>query len=298
MIKYGLGSLQKHYPMLRKGVEWMKSKNNKAVLIVAISVIMTLLLTGCDLFMTLNITDEQQELVAEYAAGLLRKYDKNGVSLKDPAKEEAEEEAETEEAETADSDTSEPGVSEPETSEPEADSETPSDIGTEEVDPAIFNEDETAIGDAPSYEDISAMGSTLGNAVGYPQVDMSYTGYEVCDRYPDQEDNSWLVSMSASEGNKLIVVHVNIANNSGEEQECDILNAGKSYRLLINDSIRVNESISVMMDAFGQYSCSMAPGQSDDTVLIFETSEDNTADIGTLSLVVRDSSGSESIGLQ
>lgn len=285
-------------------------KLGKKTALIIVSVLMTSILVSCDLIPQLDITEEQQELVTEYAAGLLRKYSKNGASLKDPLSTLEEEDTEGDEAEVeepeAETETAEPEAVESEAIESEtensddAESETEDsqDASAQDVDPLVFTEDETEIGDAPLYEDISATGSSLGNAVGYPSIDMTYNGYEVCDRYPAQEDNSWLVSMSATEGKKLIVVHINIANNSDAEQECDVLNAGKSYRLLVNDSTRINESISVMMDAFGQYSANMASGQSDDTVLIFEASEDVASDIGSLALIVRDGSGSESIQLQ
>ena len=39
-----------------------------------------LLLTGCELVPSVNLTEEQSELVVEYAAGLLMKYDANHVN--------------------------------------------------------------------------------------------------------------------------------------------------------------------------------------------------------------------------
>ena len=41
-------------------------------------------LCACDMFASLDLTEEQSGLIAEYAAGLLKKYDKNGARLMNP----------------------------------------------------------------------------------------------------------------------------------------------------------------------------------------------------------------------
>ncbi|MBQ7581617.1 MAG: hypothetical protein IJU25_02225, partial [Lachnospiraceae bacterium] len=58
--------------------------NKKRIFIVALCALMLCFLCSCGLFTSLDLTKEQSGLVAEYAAGLLKKYDRNGARLMNP----------------------------------------------------------------------------------------------------------------------------------------------------------------------------------------------------------------------
>ena len=272
----------------------MKKDHHKGKIVrtfcLALSTVLLLSFCGCGLFSSLDLTEEQSGLVAEYAAGLLKKYNRDGARLMNPdAVKEAEAEEEPEE---------QPEEPAPEEAEP-----------TPEAEPA-------AEGEEPSFEDLSAQESaedlgvedlseeestfsvsSIAECLGLEGIDVVYRDYEICDTYPDQPDNSWLISMSAREGKKLVVVKFDITNQSGEDVSCDILNAGKQYRLVVNNEKKIKETVTVLMDSFSQFNGTITPGGTEETVLIFELDEGLVESVNSLSLIVKDSAGSETFKL-
>lgn len=256
-----------------------------------IAVLMTTVLLGsfcgCGLFASLDLTEEQSGLIAEYAAGLLKKYDKNAIRLMNPdaipAPVEEEPEAPVEEQV--------PEEAEPVPEETEAvETEAPSfeDMRTED---ATGDEEEESVAEV----EYSIM--TISDYLDLDGVDVNYKDYEICDTYPDQPDDSWLISMSAREGKKLVVLHFELTNNSDSEVPCDILNAGKQYRLIVNREKRINETVTVLMDSFSQFSGNIPVGGSEQTVLIFELDEEYVDSVSSLDLMIKDSEGSETFML-
>lgn len=255
-----------------------------------LSVLLLLSFCGCALLSGPELTKEQSGLIAEYAAGLLKKYNRDGTHLMNPdAVKEAEAEEKPEE--------------QPEEPAPEEAKPTP------EAEPA-------AGGEEPSFEDLSAQDgaedpgvedvseeentfsvSSIAECLGLEGIDVVYRDYEICDTYPDQPDNSWLISMSAREGKKLVVVKFDITNQSGEDVSCDILNAGKQYRLVVNNEKKIKETVTVLMDSFSQFNGTIAPGGTEETVLIFELDEGLVESVNSLSLIIKDSAGSETFKL-
>lgn len=252
-----------------------------------LSVILAFSLCGCGMFASLDLTEEESGLVAEYAAGLLKKYNRNGAKLVNPdylqEAEAPEEEPEAEEVpeEVPASDVPEAVQESEEPSFEDLSQENAEELGVEDV----------------SGEEIAYSSASMAACLGLNDIEINYQGYDVCDTYPDQPDNSWLISMSAREGKKLVVVRFELANNSSEKQQCDILNAGKQYRLIVNNEKRINETVTVLMDSFSQYSASLDAGASEEAVLIFELDEELVEQVNTLDLVIKDSAGSETFKL-
>lgn len=253
-------------------------KDFKKVAMILGAILIFASLCGCDLFSGVDLTKEESELIAEYSAGLLRKYDSNG-KLKDVK-------------ETALDETFEEAVPTPEP--------------TSEVEPEELDFDEAssvldvidASDDAKTDEEIVTSGSSIADAFNIEGFDITYQGYELCDKYPENEDNSWLISMAAREGKKLCVIKLNISNISDSENACNILNAGKSYRLIINEENRINETVTVLMDSFSQFAELLGPGESRDTVLIFEPDASLADSISSLKLIIKDSETSDTFDLQ
>ena len=192
----------------------------------------------------------------------------------------------------------EPEVQEPDEEEPAPDvpeaGQSAEELSFEDL--SQENPDELGVEDV-SGEEIAYSSASMASCLGLTDIDINYQGYDVCDTYPDQPDNSWLISMSARKGKKLVVVRFELANNSSEKQQCDILNAGKQYRLIVNNEKRINETVTVLMDSFSQYSATLDAGASEEAVLIFELDEELVDQVNSLDLVIKDPSGSETFKL-
>ena len=244
-------------------------------------------LCACDMFASLDLTEEQSGLIAEYAAGLLKKYDKNGARLMNPdAIKEPEEEKPQEVAPTP----------EPEEAPPEEPQGTPADELSFEDLSEMEGDSDPGVEDLNS-EDITFSIKDIGECLNIPGIDVVYKDFELCDTYPEHPDNSWLISMAAREGKKLTIVRFTLQNNGDSDAACDILNAGKQYRLIVNHEKRINETVTVLMDSFSQFNATIPAGGSEDAVLIFELDNDLADSIRSLDLVIKDSLGTETFRL-
>lgn len=168
------------------------------------SVAAAFLMTGCGEMP--DLTQEETELISEYAVGVLLKYDRAyNNRLVDTSAYDLEEETE-------------PSEEEIQEEEPEPEMEEPAEVvdvsRDEEVQPAI---------------------SSVEEYYGIPNLAISYTGYEVADSYPPSEEGAVPVfSMDASPGTQLLVLKFNVQNTSGQDQQMDMLGYGATFRVSVN----------------------------------------------------------------
>lgn len=272
----------------------------KSILVIAVILVMTAL-CGCDLFGSVNLTPEESGLIAEYAAGLLRKYDINGKlkEVTDIPEEIATESQEPVQEEPVADEMATEEVLPDETEMPVEDLS--SDTG--DVEPDFFDitqgiDADDVSDDSPEAQEQITANASIAEIIGVDDFDISYQGYDILDKYPENSDNSWLISMAAKEGKKLCVLKFAITNLSSADAVCDILNSGKSYRLIVNDEKKINESVTVLMDSFSQFAENLAPGETRDAVLIFEPDSGLADSIGSLKLIIKDSETSDTLELQ
>lgn len=248
-------------------------KSMRRLYILTTAVLLICLLGGCGMFAQPDLTEEQSELIAEYAAGVLRQYDRNEGSLKEFDEDMLKEEPETPE---------EPVQEESVVDEPETEEQPETEDTAEEAAPVSAENEQPQVVYSDSFAD----------AIGIDGFDIAYTDYEVCNSYPKSEDGSWSISMSARRGKKLVVLHFNITNSNDADTECDILHQNKSYRLLLNDT-RINEQVTVLLNSMSQY-CDVIPaGATEDAILIFEADEEAAENIESMDLIIKDDHGSD-----
>ncbi len=270
---------------MRETATKRRNRRRKSIAIL-LCVLMMLSLSACGMFASLDLTEEQSGLIAEYAAGLLKKYDRNGLRLmnpdavKEPEKEEepVPEEMPVEEMPVED-------VAPPDQEEP----------SFEDMQ-ALQNAEDMSVEDVSGEEEIySAM--PIGSYLNLQGIDVTYKEMEICDTYPDHPDNSWLISMSAREGKKLVVLRFSLTNTGDADADCDILNAGRQYRLIVNHEKRINETVTVLMDSFSHFNSTIPAGGTEEAVLIFELDRDLADSISALDLMIKDGQGSETFRL-
>jgi len=226
------------------------------ILIMAVCVLTCgLLLTGCELVPSVNLTEEQSELVVEYAAGLLMKYDANHVNglmkiTDDPII-----------------------VLSPKQDEKKED---------KAVDAAIVEASDSV--SAASIEVLPEMAVALG----IPDFSVTYQDYEICDIFPETETEKLVFSMQAQEGYQLLILHFDLTNPSDNPMECDVVTNAPLIRLLVNDSERVNMQTTILINDLGSYKETVDAGATKETVLVFEVSN-SVADnlISKLDLIIK-----------
>ncbi|MCR4806505.1 MAG: hypothetical protein K5857_02405 [Lachnospiraceae bacterium] len=253
-------------------------KEIKRSIVYGMAAIMTAgALTGCGLIESTGLSQEEEDLVAEYAAGVLMRYSAGEtgglgdlrptptpIPWNDPAEVKPTEAPEEETGEEEDTDM----------------------------------EEEVPIEEVEGREDVSGQtpggalnGRNLASAIGIGDFDITYEGFEAADVYPETTGNDLSFSMQATPGRKLLIVHLNVINDSSEDKVCDVLSQNVKFRVVINENKRINEQMTILLNDLKAYNDTIPAGSSADTVLVFEAEDQVIAGINTLSLVVVNQNG-------
>ena len=233
--------------------------------IVLTTLIVSLGITGCGSTIP-EMTEEQTELVSEYAAGLILKYDK-GYSNRLV-------------------DTSVPPVAE------ETANQSVTETATEEATQSTEN---TAAQAADGVDVQADMASFLG-AEG---VTIDYSGYELCDTYPDAEDGSDLFfTMDATEGYQLMVLKFNMVNTSGADETIDLLSKNVRYRVILNGASPKNALTTMLLNDMSTYNDVVTAGATQEVVIVIEVTPEEAQQIDTISLIMKNSEESVTTLLQ
>lgn len=238
--------------------------------IIGLPLIMTgIWLTGCGNAIP-EMTMEQQELVVEFAASELLKYDVNYQSkLTAPEPEQQHEEEQGEQPK-----------------EPLIEEETlPEEI--------IADTDVTIVDNTGTVE---AQNISIADFLDLTGVEISYAGYETVDTYPEGEAKEAYFFMSATEGNKLLVLRFSALNVSGEELSIDLAKSQTRYKIILNGTEK-NALTTMLLNDMAYYQGTLAANESIELVLLCEIQDDQTEFIDTLQLKMKSVDDSATISL-
>ena len=228
-----------------------------------------LLMTGCATVP--DLTQNETELISEYAVGVLLKYDKRHRSrLVDISEYESAEETEEPEPSV------EEAVEEPE----------PAPEETAEVVDVSQDEEETqpAVSSVESYYDI-------------PNIMISYTGWEMADSYPPQAEGEIpYVSMDASEGMQLLILKFNAQNLTGEDQALNMMDYRATFRVSVNGEASKGALATMLVNDMQTYDSVIPAGSSVDMVSIVEVPQGTNPN--TIDFILRGGEQDGTIRLQ
>jgi hypothetical protein len=173
-----------------------------------------------------------------------------------------------------------------ETTEAELPTETP----TEETTPPSSTEPSAV----PSTEDISTVPtdiqsySSIADFLQLPDgIEINYQGMTVCDSYPEDGQTENFFTLDATKGKKLLVLKLGLSNNSGTEQEINILNQKCVFKVTVNDSYTRTALVTMLADDLSTYIGSVQPGASEETVLLIEIDENMASAVTSVSLTIQ-----------
>lgn len=211
-----------------------------------------------------ELSEQQQELVVEYAVSELLKHDANHeeklVELtleEDPAQ--TEEGAEEE--------------SVPETEE-KAEEEIREEPDASQV-PVIDNTQ------GQQYENVS-----IEEFLNLNSVRITYAGYETGSVYPDQGEEFYFV-MNATEGNELLIVKFMAENLSGAEMPLDISQSGTRFKITVNGQEK-NALTTMLVNDLAYFQGTLSPAEATELVLICEIPDEEAGGITSLSVTMKD----------
>lgn len=237
------------------------------------TVLAATMLTGCG---GTELTDEQSALVAQYAAGLLLKYDKNYSDrlLNDEeiaAAEEAEQLAAQKAAELE-----------------KIREEMRNSANTEST-------KNTASSESGSNGQDESQGTTeaklsMNEILQVSGFDIQYQGYELLDTYPPaeesgEEDNIYF-SLSAAPDRKLMTLRFRVTNTSDKAAKLSLVDKEILCKLVMPDGSKKNAMMTMLLNDLAFYDEELKAGESDEAVIIFEIKPDTNLEKFDLSVVI------------
>lgn len=238
---------------------------------------MTFVLTGCS---DIDLTEEENRMIAEYAADLLLKYDSEyQESL-------LEDEFDTEELTTEETSSEEMTTevtTEATTEEPTTEEITTEEPSTEVQDGEMDDTSDVSGNDSSESEDASIPPSDTGSIVdiadmvGIADASITYNRCMFLDRYPSLDQDGTFIYLEADPGYKLVVVKFDITNHSSHDTTIDLLNTDIDYRLVMNGNKAAKPMLTILMDDLGTFSSAVPANSEQSAVLVFQMS-DNLVD--------------------
>lgn len=223
------------------------------------------LFTGCN--DVIDLTEEQSTLIAEYAAGLLLKYDRNYEDRLYEGKKEEEELAESEQNDWSASEQAETQVS------------TEEEMIFEKGEDGISSPETENAGFADSEKDIAKIADVAGMSI-------TYKDYLVTSQYPVTDGEGETVHLEASDGYQLFVLQFKVANITEDTAEISMLNRDVDYRIICNGSKAAKPMLTILMNDLGTLETTVKPGEEQEAVLVFEISENLKDSLDSIDLKV------------
>lgn len=230
----------------------------------------SLLMTGCGAMP--DLTQEETELISEYAVGLLLKYDKShGSRLVDTSAYDIVEE-----------------TPEMEVLEEPVPEEAPEDLSetTQTVD--VSQDEEEAA---------EPVVSSVEEYYGIPNVTVQYTGYELTDSYPNTEnDENLFFSMEATPGTQLLVLKFLVSNTANEDQTMNMLGYGARFRVSVNGESSKGALATMLLNDMQTFDEVIPAGSSIELVSIVEVPRDIS--INSIDFILRGNEENATLRLQ
>ncbi len=238
-------------------------KRSLMILLVAVSMVT---LSGCGKVQ--ELTEEETRLIAEYAGGLLLKYDINYTDrIEQGSKDAAEMEATTEQV----------------TTEAETEQETTEEVTTE------IGKDVSGKIEQDTTEDTEATVGTeqdIAKIAGLDGVSVLYQDYIITNQYPETEEDSGFINLEASAGYELLVVRFAVNNTTEAAEQVSLIDRGLEYRIVCNGTKAANPMLTILMNDLGTFDMSVNPGEAQEAVLVFQISEEMKNQLESIKLYV------------
>ena len=243
-------------------------------------------MTGCGTFESKipTLTDEQQELVVEYATEVLLHYDRlNGDKIRPVKYSVVTDEGytlseEDYENKLKDDMTADAGLALPENDIPSADVET-----------------EVVVTDNTVEEPVVSSFSSISDCFGLSGVSIEPAGYEITDFYP-QSPTEYFV-MNATDGNRLVILRFKLTNTSGTDMRVDVPYGDVKYKITLNGNTK-NALTTLLVNDLGTYSRDLLAGESEEVVLVGEFDSADADNISSLSLAIKRESGDYAVNFK
>ncbi len=112
--------------------------------------------------------------------------------------------------------------------------------------------------------------STINEALDLGVVQVEYKGSSTCTTY----EKSDIYAVDAASGKQLLVLNMKLTNPSNQNLHVDILAMTPTFRAVVNGTESVPAQTTILPNDLSTYQSDILAGESGDTVLLFEISEE------------------------
>lgn len=231
-------------------------------------------LAGCGRQMP-ELTEEENEIITEYAVDLLLKYDKNYsnrlIDLEAYREEQASLQARME-AQAAE------------------------DAAKAEAEAQSAKEAEESGEAAVDNTIVESLISSIEEFYGIDGVVFRYMGYDLTYTYPEADESTAFFSMDATPGTELLILKFLVTNISDEQKDLNMPDYGIRTRINVGAGISENALSTMLLNDLQTYIGTLGPDESTELVAVIEVPEGTSIDNVTMTL--RSDNGSTTINLQ
>lgn len=223
-----------------------------------------------------GLTESEQRMYAEYAAGVLMKYNAGSNMRILEGKTLIDQEAKEQEAKE------------------QADKR--AQLAAEYEANKNNKKEEQNSGDNSSKGTGLSYITDMAQATGTDAFSIVYDGYEITDSYPNSGDDI-LMAMDATAGKLLFVTKYKVTNISGQPENLDMFSKQGKFRLSLNGK-RYKSQYTLLLNDLSMYKGEVGAGETVEGVLIFEIPEAEASDVNDLVLSITVDGESSSMQLQ
>lgn len=218
-----------------------------------------------------GLTDSQQKVYAEYAAGVLMKYNAGSnmrvLEGKKLTQQEEKEQALKEQQEKR----------EKAAAEYEANKKTNK------------KENQSSTSNSGSSSSNSSTGgisyiSDMASATGMDSFSITYDGYEIADSYPNSGEDV-ILAMDATEGNLFLVTKYRVTNTGSQTEDFNMFSKQAKFRVSVNGE-RYKSQYTLLLDDLSMYKGDVEAGETIETILLFEIPETAASNINDMVLYI------------
>lgn len=248
----------------REGCRWQQERGNmnKKIITGLAAVMSVLCFTGCGENKIPDLTDEQKQMVGEFTAITLLRYDTNHKSrlvdyswlLESP----------------------EPEATPQPTKEPSG------------MDPV----DETPVSGVNGQPETNV---SLEEALDLPKgIHVVFFGQSLHESYPEGEDG---FGITATQGKKLLLLSFSISNTAEQDQALDLLAMEPGFRITVNNDYSRTALFTGLENDFVTFRKTIPAGESTMAELVIEVDSEMADDIASISLKIKNNSKTFTIQL-
>ena len=232
--------------------------------------------TGCT--KVIELTDKENQLIAEYAAELLLKYDKYYKQKYDDADIE---EATTQEELTSSEEVTTQTTEQEQTTTQATTQETTEQAGNTSEAPETSEQEitESVTATVDSDFDIAAF-------VGEDKISVRYAYYMLVDRYPSYDQDGMYIEIEAPKGYQLLVLKFNVENKTNEQQAINLYGKDIDYNIIVNNSRKTKQMFTILMDDLYTYEKTIDASSREEVVLLYTLSDSVAESLSDLKLQV------------